>query len=474
MEKEKINQEFRIEEDSLGKLKIPKDTYWGIHTQRALDNFKFSNYKIPFILIKAYAYVKLACAKANYKLGYLKKDKFKAIEQACKDIIDGKLKDAFPLDPFQGGAGTSLNMNLNEVIANRALEILGYEKGRYDIIHPLKHVNLHQSTNDTFPTALKIAVLFLLEKLQDKIAKLQGAFQKKEKEFSDILKLGYTELQEAIPMTLGKKFSAFADVLLRDRWRIWKAKERIRWTNLGGTAIGTGALAPKDYIFLVNEILREITNLNLARHENPVSTTAFLDDINEVVGLLDVYASNLNKIFNDLRLLNFIKEIKLSSLQAGSSIMPGKVNPVLCEAAIQIATRVKSNSLSIRELLSFSTFEIVEFLPAISFFIIESLELLTNLTEKLISYVENIKVGDLSEENVFKSFSCLTLLVPILGYEKTLKLVKEYKQSEFKNIKEFLEYKFGKEFTKKLLSKKYILSLGFDKKIFESFEEKNE
>jgi len=456
----------RLEKDLLGEKYISKDVYWGIHTQRALENFQFSDYKYPPIFIKSYAYVKKACAIANFKLGYLKKDIFEAILKACNEIIEGKFLNQFPLDPFQGGAGTSLNMNLNEVIANRALEILGYEKGRYDIVHPLKHVNLHQSTNDTFPTALKVAILFLLEDLQDKIAKLQGAFQKKEKEFSNILKLGYTELQEAIPMTLGKKFSAFADVLLRDRWRIWKAKERIRWTNLGGTAIGTGALAPRDYIFLVNEVLREITNLNLARHENPVSTTAFLDDVNEVVGLLDVYASNISKIFNDLRLLNFIKEIKLPPLQAGSSIMPGKVNPVLCEAAIQIASRVKSNSISIRELLSFSTFEIVEFLPAIAFFILESLKLLINLTKKLVFYVENIKSEKISLDNLFKSYSCLTLLVPLLGYEKVLELVKEYQEGNYKNIKEFLLQKFDRDFVEKVFSKEYILSLGFDEDMF--------
>ncbi len=468
--KKQDKKNFRVEKDLLGEKYIPKDVYWGIHTQRALENFQFSNYKILPIFIKSYAYVKKACAIANFKLGYLEKEIFDAILKACEEIIEGKLLDQFPLDPFQGGAGTSLNMNLNEVIANRALEILGYEKGRYDIVHPLKHVNLHQSTNDTFPTALKIAILFLLENLQDKIARLQGAFQKKEKEFSDILKLGYTELQEAIPITLGKKFSAFADVLLRDRWRIWKAKERIRWTNLGGTAIGTGALAPKDYIFLVSEVLREITNLNLARHENPVSTTAFLDDINEVIGLLDVYASNLSKIFNDLRLLNFIKEIKLPSLQAGSSIMPGKVNPVLCESAIQIASRVKSNSISIRELLSFSTFEIVEFLPAIAFFILESLELLINLTKKLISYVDNIKATKTNLDHLFKSYSCLTLLVPILGYEQVLNLVKEYQSGNYKNIKEFLLNKFDRNFVEKIFSKKYILSLGFDE---DMFSEKN-
>ncbi|RKY60852.1 MAG: aspartate ammonia-lyase, partial [Candidatus Latescibacterota bacterium] len=278
--------EYRIEKDFLGEKKIPKEAYWGIHTQRAIENFPITGYRTPFSLIRAFAIVKKACCMANLELGYIDEKKANAIILACDEIIDGKLADQFPLDPLQGGAGTSTNMNVNEVIANRAIEILGGEKGDYSIVHPLNDVNLHQSTNDTYPTAMKVATIVELRNLSQAIARLQGAFQRKEKEFAQVVKTGRTELQEAVPLTLGAEFSAFAEAIARDRWRTFKCEERLRVVNLGGTAVGTGLGAPRSYIFLVIEKLRAITGLGLSRGENMVDQTANTDCFVEVSGIL--------------------------------------------------------------------------------------------------------------------------------------------------------------------------------------------
>ncbi len=461
--KKTLNQSiYREEKDFLGILQIPKDKYYGIHTARALKNFSFSGYKIPEKFISSYALVKKACAIANIKLGYIDENIGKVIIVACNEVIEGKFKEEFILDSLQGGAGTSTNMNINEVIANRANEILGHEKGEYHPVHPLEHVNLHQSTNDTYPTALKITALYLLENLAKEIANFQGILQKKEEEFNSILKIGRTEMQEAIPFTLGREFSGFAEAISRDRWRIWKCKERIRTLNIGGTAIGTGLTAPRDYIFLVNDVLRELTRLNISRAENPISITAFADDIVEVVGILDAYASNLFKISNDLRLMNLLKEIKLKSVQSGSSIMPGKINPVILESAIQIALKIKSNSSLIRECASFSTFQIIEFIPLINFCFLESLNLLINITISLKEHILQIEAIKNNCEKYFEeSVSILTTLLPLIGYEKTQKLIEEIMNKNKKNIKKFLQQKFDNKILK-LLSPEYLNSLGYD------------
>ncbi len=473
--KNKLNQSmYREEKDFLGKFKIPNDKYYGIHTARSLKNFSFSEYKISEKFISSYALVKKACAITNVKLGYTNENIGEAIIAACDEIMEGKFKEEFILDPLQGGAGTSINMNINEVIANRANEILGYEKGKYYPIHPLEHVNLHQSTNDTYPTALKITVLYLLENLSNEIAKFQGILQKKEQEFQSILKIGRTELQEAIPFTLGREFSGFAEAISRDRWRIWKCKERIRTLNIGGTAIGTGLTAPRDYIFLVIDILRELTELNISRAENPLSITAFADDIVEVVGILDAYASNLLKISNDLRLMNLLKEIKLQPVQPGSSIMPGKINPVILEAVIQIALKVKANSSLIRDCASFSTFQIIEFIPLISFSFLESLNLLINITISLTKHITQIQAQKNHCEKYFEeNISILTILLPLIGYKKTQKLIEETINQNKKNIKKFLQQKFNNKILK-LLSPEYLNSFGYDEdKLKEIYNDNN-
>ena len=249
----------RIETDFLGEKSIPVEAYYGIHTVRALENFAVSRQSVHPELIRAIATVKQAAVEMNMSLGLLDARLGSAIFQAAAEVADGKLTDQFPVDALQGGAGTSTNMNVNEVVANRAIELLGGNKGDYSLIHPLDHVNLSQSTNDVYPTALRIAAIRLLQPLSEACAQLQGSLQKKEAEFAGILKLGRTEMQDAVPITLGQEFSAWAEAIARDRWRLYKVEERLREVNLGGTAIGTGLNAERKYVFGVVERLRSLT-----------------------------------------------------------------------------------------------------------------------------------------------------------------------------------------------------------------------
>lgn len=453
---------WRIESDLLGELKVPEDVYWGIHTQRAIQNFSISGYRMDPYLIKALAMVKKACCLVNRELGYLEKRKAKAISVACDEIISGRFNDQFPIDALQGGAGTSANMNMNEVIANRAIEILGRKKGDYSIVHPLEDVNLHQSTNDVYPTAVKIACIYRLRELSQAIAKLQGAFQKKEKEFGRIVKLGRTELQEAVPLTLGIEFSGFSEAISRDRWRTFKCEERLRVVNLGGTAVGTGLTAPRDYIFLVIEKLREVTGLGLSRGENVVGETANADSFVEVSGIMKAHATNLIKIANDLRLLNSLGEIKLPKVQAGSSIMPGKVNPVILEAAMQTGMKVIANDYIISEVVSRGTLQINEFLPLLAHAILEAFTILININLLLSKHVDQIEANEKKcREYVDQSPIIITALLPAIGYEKATELIKEFFASKERNMRNFLQNRLGKEVVEKYLSPYRITALGY-------------
>ncbi len=455
----------RIERDLLGEMELPSNVYWGIHTERARKNFRVSRYRVNPTLIRAMAMVKKACCEANFELGYLGKEKAKAICLACDELIDGKLLEQFPVDALQGGAGTSTNMNVNEVIANRAIEILNGKKGDYSIVHPLQDVNLHQSTNDTYPTAIKIACIYELRSLNQAIARLQGAFQKKEKEFAGIVKIGRTELQEAVPITLGTEFSAFAEAISRDRWRTFKCEERLRVVNLGGTAVGTGLTAPRDYIFLVIEKLRDITGLGLTRGENVMGETANVDPFVEVSGIMKAHASNIIKISNDLRSLNLLGEIKLPAVQAGSSIMPGKVNPVMLECAMQVGIKVMANDLIVTEAASRGTFQINEFLPLLAHAILESMDMLIDTNVALTGYVKGIKaVPERCKEYVDKSPIIVTAFLPEIGYEKAEEILGEFSSSGKKNIREFLEEKLGKELVERVLSPYRLTALGYRRK----------
>jgi aspartate ammonia-lyase len=453
---------FRIEKDFLGEKEIPEESYWGIHTQRAKENFPATGHPVNPALIQALAFVKKACCQANLELGYLDEKRGRAILQACDEIAEGGFADQFPLDALQGGAGTSTNMNLNEVISNRAGELLGGRKGNESPVHPIEHVNLHQSTNDVYPTAIKIAAIRLLRDLSRAIAALQGAFQKKEKEFAGVVKIGRTELQEAVPITLGAEFSAFAEALARDRWRTFKCEERLRVVNIGGTAVGTGLGSPRTFIFLVIEKLRELTNLGLSRGENLLDATANTDPFVEVSGILKAHAANLMKIGNDLRLLHFLGEIRLPKLQPGSSIMPGKVNPVLLEAAIQAGIKVLANDLIVTEACSRSTLQINEFLPLLTQALLESLDLLSDVNSRLAAHVEAITADAAACRAYFdRSLTLITAFLPVIGYDRANDLLKEFTASPRDNLREFLAERLGRDVVEKILSPFRLVALGY-------------
>ncbi len=333
----------RLEHDLLGSLEVPAGARHGIHTARALENFPLLGRPVHESLARAFGAVKLAAVRTNRALGgFLDETKAAAMEQACREMLEGALTDDIRVDALQGGAGTSTNLNVNEVLANRALELLNEPHGAYDRVSPLNDLNRHQSTNDTYPTALRIAAIWSLKELERQVLGLQEAFQAKEKAFAHVVKVGRTELQDAVLMTLGREMGAYAEALNRDRWRLAKCEERLRVVNLGGTAIGTGLAAPREYIFRVVDELREITGLGLARAENLVEATQNADAFVEVSGLLKALATTLIKISGDLRLLSSgpeagLGELRLPPRQAGSSIMPGKVNPVIPEAVTQAA-----------------------------------------------------------------------------------------------------------------------------------------
>jgi aspartate ammonia-lyase len=410
---------MRKEHDLLGTMEIPQDSYIGIHTQRALENFAISGYKTDEDFIRAYGFVKLACMKTIFNDKQESK-KQSAIIQASRELSEGKLNNYITVDALQGGAGTSLNMNINEVIANRALELLGEAKGNYDIISPLNDINKYQSTNDTFPTAFKIAAIFKLRKLEEVVIQLQESLQKKEHEFADVVKIGRTQLTEAILTTLGKEFSAYAEAISRDRWRIYKCEERLRVVNIGGTAIGTALGAPKKYIFNVIEVLRDLTQIGLARAENLVDNTQNTDIFSEVSGILKAHATNLIKISNDLRLLGSFKEIKLPARQAGSTIMPGKVNPVIAEMVVQAGLKVLGNDVIISHACSLGQLELNQNLPLIAFSLLESLNLLINsnkiFAEKCIDGIEADR--EKIKSDVYSATATLTALLPKFGYEQ--------------------------------------------------------
>ena len=435
--------EMRIEKDLLGEKEVPEGAYYGIHTVRAVENFPISGLKIHPELIKALAMVKKAAVITNMELGYLDKDRGQAIKQAAEEVARGQFLDQFIVDAIQGGAGTSTNMNMNEVLANRALEILGREKGDYDYIHPNNHVNMCQSTNDVYPTAIRVAAVNMLLPLNYGFANLQEALQIKEEEFAGVIKMGRTQLQDAVPITLGQEFSAYAQAISRDRWRLYKVEERLRQVNLGGTAVGTGLNAERKYIFMVNEKLREVTGLGLARAENMIDVTQNMDVFVEVSGLLKSASVNLCKIANDLRLLSSgpragLGEINLPERQAGSSIMPGKVNPVIPEAINQISFQIMSNDLAITLGASAGQLELNVMAPLIAHNLLQSLEILNNGVEifrkKCILGITANK--EKCQEYLEKSYGLVTALVPYIGYETASEIAKKAIHED-RNIREF-------------------------------------
>jgi aspartate ammonia-lyase len=454
----------RLEKDFLGTLEVPENVYWGIHTERAIRNFPISGYRVHASLIKALALVKKACCQANLETGHLASEIAEAVAAACNEIAAGALSDQFPIDAMQGGAGTSTNMNVNEVVANRAIEIKGGTKGDYSLIHPLEDVNLHQSTNDAYPTAVRVAGIYGLQRLSGAIADMQGVLQEKEKVFANIVKIGRTELQDAVPVTLGAEFSAFAEAFARDRWRTFKCEERLRVVNLGGAAVGTGLAAPRDYIFLVIEKLRDVTGLGLARGENLMGETANADTFVEVSGILKAHAVNLIKMANDLRILNFIGEIQLPALQAGSSIMPGKVNPVMLEAAVQVGIKVMANDQIISDVACRGSLQINEFLPLLAHALLESLDLLARINRRLAEYIGDITANEtVCRAGFDHSPMIVTALLPVIGYDRATDLIQEFHRSGETNITRFLENQLGEELVKKMFSPYQLTALGYRK-----------
>jgi len=437
----------RSETDLLGTRDVPADALWGIHTLRAMENFPLARRPVHRRLVHAYGAVKLAAAQINHELGWADAAKFAAIETACREMLAGELDEHVIVDALQGGAGTSTNMNVNEVLANRALQLLGRPLGDYQSVSPHDDINLHQSTNDTYPTALKVAAIHGLRELEGEVVALLESFQQKEKEFAGIVKIGRTELQDAVLVTLGREMAAYADALARDRWRIYKCEERLRVVNLGGTAIGTGLGAPRQYIFRVVEQLREITGLGLARAENLVEATQNADAFVEVSGILRTLAVNLLKISNDLRLLSSgphagLGEIHLPPRQAGSSIMPGKVNPVIPEAVAQAAIAVMGHDQMILQAVGGGNLELSQFLPLAADSLLTAIDLLTGACGMFARLcVAGIEADEPHcRRNVHNGTALLTALIDKIGYDAAEQLAEEAASSHCrqKNIRQLV------------------------------------
>ncbi len=424
----------RSEHDLLGDREVPHEYYYGVQTLRALENFNISGVTLNFypVLIEALAMVKKAAAQANYDLGLLSKPIRDAIVQACDEIINGKLHSHFVVDMIQGGAGTSTNMNANEVIANRALEILGHEKGEYKYCHPNNHVNLSQSTNDAYPTAVKIALINSKQKLVEVLQELIQSFRNKAKEFSHIIKMGRTQLQDAVPMTLGQEFEAYAVMLNEEVQRLEQNAKLFLEVNMGATAIGTGINSHPDYSAKVVEHLREVTGLNIVLAENLVEATQDTGAFIMFSSAVKRLAVKLSKISNDLRLLSSgprtgIHEINLPPMQPGSSIMPGKVNPVIPEVVNQIAFKVIGNDLVVTLAAEGGQLELNVFEPVIVQSLFESIEMLKNgmMTLK-VRCIDGITANEKRcRELVENSIGLVTALNPVLGYETSTQLAKE-------------------------------------------------
>ncbi|MDR2493676.1 MAG: aspartate ammonia-lyase [Spirochaetaceae bacterium] len=424
----------RIERDFLGEMEIPETALYGIQSARARENFSLGYRNTNTRLLRAMILVKKAAALTYTQLEEgPDKAVYQAVAEACDCLLAGEGADMFIVDALQGGAGTSTNMNVNEVLANRALGILGEPAGSYHIIHPLDHVNRGQSTNDVYPTALRIAAVALLRDLSGQCAKLQEALQKRENEFDGVKKLGRTELMDAVPITLGSAFGAFAQGIARDRWRLYKIEERLRQVNLGGTAVGLSGNAERKYRYLVIEKLRELTGMGLAASEYPMDITQNNDVFVEVSGLLKALSVNLMKIAGDLRLMNSgprggFGEIRLAALQMGSTIMPGKVNPVIPEMVMQIAMKVQANDYALTMAAGAGEFELNPFTPLIADALLESLTLLergvclfrVNCIETLTADIKRC-AALLENSTAFAS-----AFVPALGYDAVSRIVTQH------------------------------------------------
>jgi aspartate ammonia-lyase len=424
----------RVEHDLLGDRAVPADAYYGVHTLRAVENFPISGVPISIYpdLIQALACVKHAAALANHELGLLEAAKADAIVKACREIRAGDFLEQFVVDVIQGGAGTSTNMNANEVIANRALEHLGHQRGEYEYLHPLEDVNMSQSTNDVYPTAVKVALHFAIGRLVEAMAELRRAFEAKADEFADVLKMGRTQLQDAVPMTLGQEFGAYAVMLEEDEERLGEAGRLIREINLGATAIGTGLNAHPEYADLVCRRLADITAIPLITAHNLVEATQDAGAFVQLSGVLKRVAVKLSKTCNDLRLLSSgpragLNEINLPPMQAGSSIMPGKVNPVIPEVVNQIAFEAVGNDVTVSFAAEAGQLQLNAFEPIIAHSLFQSLQHLRHgclvLAERCVRGITANR--ERLRQSVEHSVGIVTALNPYIGYTNATQVAQE-------------------------------------------------
>lgn len=428
----------RKEHDFIGELEISDEVYYGIQTFRAVENFNISNDKLKDFprFIRALARVKKAAAMANYELGLLDKEKEQAIIKACDKILEGGYYDQFVVDMIQGGAGTSTNMNANEVIANIALEILGHKKGEYQYLHPNDHVNLSQSTNDAYPTALRMALHDYLSDLAKAMEHLKKAYERKTLEFKDIIKMGRTQLQDAVPMTLGREFKTFAVMISEDIQRVLAARKLILEINLGGTAIGTGINSHPNYPKLVEKKLREVTGYDYTVAEDLIEATQDTGAYVQISGVLKRVATKLSKVCNDLRLLSSgprcgLNEINLPKMQPGSSIMPGKVNPVIPEVVNQVCFAIIGADVTVTFACEAGQLQLNVFEPVAAYSLFKSVIMLERalytLADKCIDGITaNEKV---CSDFVHNSIGIVTALNPYIGYENSASIAKEAKNT---------------------------------------------
>lgn len=424
--------DYRTEKDSIGEKKVPEDVYYGVQSLRAAENFHITGLNMHPEIINSLAYIKKAAAITNCEIGILDKDRATAIVQACDEIIEGKFHKDFIVDPIQGGAGTSLNMNANEVIANRAIEILGGKKGDYSVVNPNDHVNCGQSTNDVIPTAGKMTSLRLLKVLKEELLRLHKAFAQKAEEFDHVIKIGRTQMQDAVPIRLGQEFHAYSVAVLRDINRMDKAMDEMRFLNMGGTAIGTGINADKVYLNRIVPNLVEVSGMDFVQAFDLIDATQNLDPFVAVSGAIKACAVTLSKIANDLRLMSSgpragFGEINLPPKQNGSSIMPGKVNPVIPEVVNQVAFNVIGNDITITMAAEAGQLELNAFEPIIFYCMFQSIDTLAYAVR---TFVDNCVSGitaneERCEELAENSIGLITAISPHVGYQKAADIAKK-------------------------------------------------
>ena len=424
--------EFRVEKDSIGTKDVPENVYYGVQSLRAAENFHITGLNMHPEIINSLAYIKKAAAITNCEAGLLDKRRTQAIVQACDEILEGKFREDFIVDPIQGGAGTSLNMNANEVIANRAIEILGGKKGDYSVVNPNDHVNCGQSTNDVIPTAGKMTSLRLLKKLKKQLLRLHSALEQKADEFDSIIKMGRTQLQDAVPIRLGQEFKVYSVAILRDLNRMDKAMDEMRTLNMGGTAVGTGLNADESYLRRIVPNLSEISGMDLVQAYDLIDATQNLDSFVAVSGAVKACAVTLSKIANDLRLMSSgpragFGEINLPAKQNGSSIMPGKVNPVIPEVVNQVAFNAIGNDMTITMAAEAGQLELNAFEPIIFYCLFQSIDTIAYAVN---TFVDNCVIGITANETrcryfVENSVGIITAICPYVGYQKAAEIAKE-------------------------------------------------